>query len=198
MHIENIKLDRIKPYENNPRDNRDAIDKVAASIKEFGFQQPIVVDKNFVIIVGHTRYQAAHKLGLIEVPVLIADKLSDEQVRAYRLADNKTAEYSYWDWEKLENEFRALQTSSIDLDSLGFDVDFDELNADITDDMASGENVTHGNAYNTESNGNNGNAGIAGNEYNGGSEDDDDTEEFAKIDETIKTNHRCPMCGYEW
>jgi ParB/RepB/Spo0J family partition protein len=78
----------IKPYENNPRNNDDAVDAVERSIKEFGWQQPIVVDKDNVIIAGHTRYKAAKKLGMKEVPVVVASNLSDEQVRAYRLADN--------------------------------------------------------------------------------------------------------------
>jgi ParB-like chromosome segregation protein Spo0J len=85
-------LDRVRPYENNPRNNDKAVDAVAASIKEFGFSQPIVVDTDSVIIVGHTRLKAALKLGLERVPVVVASHLTPEQVRAYRIADNKTAE----------------------------------------------------------------------------------------------------------
>ena len=83
-------ISEIKPYENNPRNNDSAVDAVAASIREFGWQQPIVVDKDGVIIAGHTRYKGARKLGLTEVPVVVAENLTDEQVMAYRLADNKT------------------------------------------------------------------------------------------------------------
>lgn len=90
MKVQNVSIQDVKPYANNPRDNDGGVDAVANSIKEFGWQQPIVVDKDNVIIVGHTRYKAAKKLGMKEVPVVVADKLSEEQVKAYRLADNKT------------------------------------------------------------------------------------------------------------
>lgn len=96
MQVESMSIDDIKPYENNPRDNDDAVDSVANSIKEFGWQQPIVVDKDNVIIVGHTRYKAAKKLGMDKVPVVVASKLTPEQVKAYRLADNKVGELADW------------------------------------------------------------------------------------------------------
>ena len=86
MQVESRSIREIKPYEHNPRRNDGAVDAVAASIKEFGWQQPIVVDKDGVIIAGHTRYKAAYKLGLKEVPVVVAENLTEEQVRAYRLA----------------------------------------------------------------------------------------------------------------
>ena len=89
MNIVDIKLDDLKPYENNPRNNEEAIEPVANSIKIFGFKVPIVVDKNNIIIAGHTRYKAAKKLGLNKVPCIVADDLTDEQVKAFRLADNK-------------------------------------------------------------------------------------------------------------
>lgn len=107
-NIINIKIDDIKPYENNPRHNDEAVEKVANSIKEFGFKQPIVVDKNKVIIAGHTRYRASKLLDLKEIPVLVADDLTDEQVKAYRLADNKTGEFADWDLDKLELEMMDL------------------------------------------------------------------------------------------
>ena len=107
------------PYKNNPRKNEDAIDKVATSISEFGFKQPIVVDKNNIIIVGHTRWKAALKLGLKEVPVIIADDLTPAQAKAYRIADNKTNEYSTWDYENLETELDELKDFDINLDWLG-------------------------------------------------------------------------------
>ena len=108
MKVENIGIEKITPYENNPRLNNNSIDKVAKSIEEFGWQQPIVVDKNMVIIVGHTRYEAAKKLGLEEVPVIVADNLNDKQAKAYRLADNKVADYSVWDNKKLLEELDEL------------------------------------------------------------------------------------------
>src|SRR6516165_224262 len=97
MRVELRPLSSIKPYENNPRVNDPGVDAVAASIKEFGFRQPIVVDEHDVIIVGHTRYKAALKLGLETVPVHVAKGLSPVQVKAYRLADNQTATLSDWD-----------------------------------------------------------------------------------------------------
>lgn len=108
MKVQNVSINLIKPYENNPRDNDDAVGGVAESIKSFGWQQPIVVDKNNVIIVGHTRYKAAQKLNLKEVPIVVADKLSDDQVKAYRLADNKTGENAIWDNKKLIKELDGL------------------------------------------------------------------------------------------
>src|SRR5215472_769404 len=97
MHVETRPLSSIKPYENNPRVNDCAVDAVAASIKEFGFRQPIVVDEQDVIIVGHTRYKAALKLGLEMVPVHVAVGLTPAQAKAYRIADNQTATMSQWD-----------------------------------------------------------------------------------------------------
>src|ERR1700688_3733866 len=109
MQIEMRDITSIKPYENNPRINEAAVDAVAASIKEFGFRQPIVVDEEDVIIVGHTRYKAALKLGLTEVPVHVAVGLSTEQAKAYRIADNQTATLASWDDDKLVQELAQLQ-----------------------------------------------------------------------------------------
>lgn len=117
----------IKPYENNPRHNESAIDAVASSIKEFGWKQPLVIDKDSVIVVGHTRWLAAKKLGLSEVPCLIASDLTDEQIAAYRLADNKTNELATWDFEKLKTELESI--SDIDMSQFGFE----ELEASLDD-----------------------------------------------------------------
>ncbi|HGM8965131.1 TPA: ParB N-terminal domain-containing protein, partial [Streptococcus pyogenes] len=95
------KLSEITPYKNNPRNNDEAVGPVAESIKEFGFKVPIVVDKNGEIINGHTRYKAAQKLGLETVPVIVADDLSEEQIKAFRLADNKVGEIAVWDLDLL-------------------------------------------------------------------------------------------------
>ncbi len=113
----------IRPYENNPRDNEAAVEAVAASIKAFGFRQPIVVDEQGVIIVGHTRYKAALKLGMTEVPVHVARGLSPEQARAYRIADNQTATLATWDEDKLPLELMALQSADFDLSLTGFPED---------------------------------------------------------------------------
>lgn len=116
-------LDEIRPYENNPRRNDDAVDKVAESIKEFGFKQPIVIDKDGVIVCGHTRYKAAQKLQLRGVPCIMADDLTPEQIKAYRLADNKTAELSGWDFPALEEELADIL--DIDMSDFGFNTDND-------------------------------------------------------------------------
>ena len=115
-----LEIEKITPYARNPRKNQD-IDKVASSIKEYGFQQPIVLDKENIIIVGHTRFLAAKKLGMKQVPCIIADKLSDQQVKAYRIADNRVAEESKWDNELLNLELIDLQKDNIDLENLGFE-----------------------------------------------------------------------------
>ena len=112
-------IDEIRPYENNPRVNDGAVGAVAESIREFGFQQPIVVDRDGVIIAGHTRYKAAKKLGLTEVPVVVAGNLTDEQVRAYRLADNKTGELAEWDFSALEEELAGI--GELDMSLFGFE-----------------------------------------------------------------------------
>jgi site-specific DNA-methyltransferase (adenine-specific) len=104
MHVELRPIASIRPYDNNPRLNDAAVDAVAASIKEFGFRQPIVVDEDGVIIVGHTRYKAALKLGMTEVPVHVAVGLSPAQAKAYRIADNQTATIATWDDDKLYQE----------------------------------------------------------------------------------------------
>ena len=111
-------LNEIKPYENNPRDNAPAVDAVAASIEEFGFKVPIVIDKDGVIVAGHTRYIAAQKLGLETVPCIMADDLSDEQAKAFRLADNKVSELAMWDNDKLMQELGEID---MDMSEFGFD-----------------------------------------------------------------------------
>lgn len=115
--IQEWPIENIRPYENNPRKiPQKAVDAVAASIKEFGFKQPIVVDKSGVIIVGHTRLKAAEKLGLAKVPVIVASDLTDEQARAYRLADNRTGEIAMWDRPILDDELRRI----LDIDMMDF------------------------------------------------------------------------------
>ena len=121
MKIQLINIDKLLPYINNPRKNLN-IDKVASSIKEFGFQQPIVVDKNYTIIVGHTRFEAAKKLGLKEIPVQIAD-LTEHQARSYRIADNRLNQDATWDTKLLNLEFNDLLSNNINLDILGFSND---------------------------------------------------------------------------
>lgn len=120
MQIYDKRLDEIKPYENNPRHNDNAVDAVAASIREFGFKVPLVVDSDGVIVAGHTRYKAAQKLGLQTVPCLIADDLTQEQVNAFRLVDNKSGELATWDLGTLKVELDNI--GEIDLSEMGFDL----------------------------------------------------------------------------
>ena len=108
MEIREVSIKDIHPYEKNPRINDNAVEAVANSIKEFGFKQPIVVDGNMEIIAGHTRWKAAKKLKLKTVPVLVADDLTEEQVRAYRIADNSTGELATWDYDLLMPEIADL------------------------------------------------------------------------------------------
>jgi len=119
LEIKNFKIEEVHPYENNPRFNKDAVSKVASSIKKFGFKNPILVDKNNVIIAGHTRLEAAKKLGLEEVPCIVASDLTEKQAKALRLADNKVAEFSTWDYLKLDEELKALG-DSFDFQDFGF------------------------------------------------------------------------------
>ena len=117
MKVEIRGIDSIRPYDNNPRKNDQAVAAVACSLEEYGFRQPIVVDSDGVIIAGHTRYKAALKLGLEKVPVHVATDLSPEQVRAYRLADNRTGELATWDYDILPIELSALQDAGYDMDT---------------------------------------------------------------------------------
>lgn len=119
MKIQEISLDELTPYERNPRRNDASVDKVAASIREFGFKVPIVVDKDKVIVAGHTRYKAALQLGLGKVPCIVADDLTDEQIKAFRLADNKVGEGSEWDMGLLDLEL--LGVGDIDMEQFGFE-----------------------------------------------------------------------------
>ena len=123
MEVKLVKIDDVKPYEGNPRVNDAAVDAVAASLREFGFRQPVVTDEAGVIIVGHTRWKAAKKLKLAKVPVHVAKDLSPEQIKAYRIADNQTASIAEWNYELLPIELKDLQDAEFDLDLLGFDAD---------------------------------------------------------------------------
>lgn len=120
MKIELMPLAQVLPYARNPRINAHAIDKVAASIKEFGFRQPIVVDAENVIVVGHVRYEAAKRLGLKKVPVHIAAELTPEQIKAYRITDNRVGEESEWDKALLQLEIVELEEAAFSAELLGF------------------------------------------------------------------------------
>ena len=132
LKIDYVNINDIKPYENNPRFNDDAVEYVANSIEEFGFKVPLVIDKNNVIVAGHTRYKASLKLGLENIPCIIADDLTDEQINAFRLIDNKVSEKSEWNFDLLNDELEKIL--NIDMDKFGFlkneEIDFDEIDVD--------------------------------------------------------------------
>lgn len=131
MEIVYKKLEDLKPYENNPRYNDEAVQYVAKSIEDFGFKVPLVIDKNNTIVAGHTRYKASMELGLKEVPCIIADDLDEEQIKAFRLVDNKVSEKSEWNFELLDEELNDLD---VDLSLYGFDnADFDINNIERND-----------------------------------------------------------------
>lgn len=132
MKILDIAVENLKEYENNPRRNDDAVPFVANSIKEFGFKVPIVVDKNMVIIAGHTRLKAAKELGMKTVPCIMADDLTEEQVKAFRLADNKTSELSQWNFLKLDEELSDI--FSVDMKGFGFG-EMDKIDWDNTPEI---------------------------------------------------------------
>lgn len=125
MTIKEVKLTDLKPYEKNPRHNKEAVKYVKNSIKKFGFKVPIVIDKNNVIVAGHTRYLASQELGLATVPCVVADDLTDKQIKAFRLADNKTAEKATWDFDLLNEELADLKLD-FDMTDFGFDLSLNE------------------------------------------------------------------------
>lgn len=126
IEVKTFKTSDIKPYKNNPRNNDDAVGPVTESIKQFGFKVPIIIDKNNVVVAGHTRLKAALKLGLDKVPCIVADDLTEEQINAFRLADNKVSEFATWNFESLDIELDNI--ADIDMSDFGF------LNIDILDD----------------------------------------------------------------
>lgn len=131
MEVFEMRAEDLTPYENNPRINDEAVEKVAASIKEFGFKVPIIIDRDGVIIAGHTRLKAAQVLGMETVPVIRADDLTPDQVKAFRLADNKVGEFSMWDFEALEAELAAVE---MDMSAFGFLAEDDGIEPDVVED----------------------------------------------------------------
>ena len=113
-------INDLQMYENNPRKNSDAVQYVANSISQFGFRNPIIIDKNNMIVCGHTRYKAARRLKMAKVPCIMADDLDEDQIRAFRLADNKVAEMATWDYDRLEQEFMLIDPLEFDIADFGF------------------------------------------------------------------------------
>lgn len=138
MEIVNKKIEELIPYEKNPRKNDEAVKYVAESIKQFGFKVPIIIDKNNVVVTGHTRLKASKELGLKEVPCIIANDLSDEQIKAFRLADNKVSDYSIWDNKLLLEELDELDESDNSVltdnkDGVTYVVQFKTQNQELAD-----------------------------------------------------------------
>lgn len=126
IEVHEIGLSYLVEYENNPRNNDSAVEAVAESIKQFGFKVPIIVDKDNVIVAGHTRLKAARLIGLDKVPCIVADDLTPEQIKAFRLADNKVGELACWDFAKLEDELAGI-SEQFDMSTFGFEIpDFEE------------------------------------------------------------------------
>lgn len=142
MIIEQRPIEAVRPYPNNPRNNKKAVAAVAASIKEFGFKVPIVVDTAGVIITGHTRREAAISLGMKTVPVIVADDLTEAQIRAFRLADNKVSEFSEWDEDALAEELAQLDEAAlgIDMADIGFEMEDAPSADDFSDDFTLPDN----------------------------------------------------------
>lgn len=149
MKVDLVDIEKIIPYARNPRKNVVAVDKVAASLREFGFRQPIVVDSNFTVIAGHTRLLAAKKLGLIEVPVHIAEGLTETQIKAYRIADNRIGAEASWDADLLKLEMTDLHKFGMDVALTGFDagelekIMYDELNPEQFDSYGEDIETNH-------------------------------------------------------
>lgn len=127
MEIIEVGVGDLKPYEHNPRNNDEAVSAVAKSIEEFGFKVPIIIDKDNSIVCGHTRMKAAIKLGLERVPCIMADDLSEDQIKAFRLADNKVSELATWDMEALESELKELDEMDLDFDMSDFGFEPSEI-----------------------------------------------------------------------
>lgn len=118
MEIIYKNIDELKPYKNNPRNNEKSIEEVAKSIKEFGFKVPIIIDKNGLIVAGHTRLEASKILKIKKIPCIVADDLSEEQIRAFRIVDNRVSEFSNWDFSKLKEELEKVDVDNFDFTNI--------------------------------------------------------------------------------
>lgn len=138
-----LPIAEVRPYDKNPRKNENAVKYVKESIRQFGFKVPIVIDSNRVIVCGHTRLLAAKSLGMTEVPCIMADDLTDDQVKAFRLADNKVGEFAEWDMDLLGDELDAIaDASDIDMGDFGFDLSIDDEETEVVEDEVP-EEVEH-------------------------------------------------------
>lgn len=140
-------INDLQMYENNPRKNSDAVQYVANSITQFGFRNPIIIDKDNVIVCGHTRYKAARRLKMAKVPCIMADDLTEDQIRAFRLADNKVAEMATWDYDRLEQEFALIDPLEFDIADFGFFPDYESDDDEDEDDEDGGDDITVDKTY---------------------------------------------------
>lgn len=140
MQIIEVPVKSLKPYGKNPRKNDKAVEYVANSIRQFGFKVPIVIDSNYEIVCGHTRWKASKVIGMETVPCIMADDLTEDQIRAFRLADNKTAEMAGWDFDLLEEEFDLIDPALFDMADFGF---FDNGDVNIDDFFATKDEQEH-------------------------------------------------------
>ena len=178
--------EQITPYKNNPRKNDKAVPYVMESIQKFGFKVPLIIDKDNVIVTGHTRHKAAIKLGLKEIPCIKADDLSPEQIKAFRLADNKTGEFATWDTDKLLEELEELEELNFDLETIGFETlatDIDAFFAPI-EHYQSSPPVNRSGQTETP-------------QYAAGNDDNNNVNN-EQSDDTEKTVITCPHCGKEF
>lgn len=155
LEIVYVAVEKIKPYANNPRINKKAVEKVMKSIQAYGFKVPCVLDKNYLLITGHTRWEAAKRLKMKRIPCIIASDLSKAKADAFRIADNKVAEYSTWDMTKLKEELSKIQLEDIEFDDMGFDNDFsiEKLGlVDMPEGSDGDEDVTETEKYSTKTN----------------------------------------------
>lgn len=137
MQIINKRVDELRAYDKNPRRNDEAVEYVANSIREFGFKVPVVIDNRNTIVCGHTRVKAAVKLGMDEVPCIVADDLTPAQIKAFRLADNKVGELAMWDWDLLSDEMEELDELGIDMSDFGFlSLDDEDESQDAPQDLS--------------------------------------------------------------
>lgn len=127
-------IDELIPYENNPRKNDNAVEYVKNSIKDFGFKVPVVIDKDNIVVAGHTRLKAAKEINLDRIPCIVADDLTEEQIKAFRLADNKVSEFSEWDFDLLNKELDELKEFNLDSELYGFFVN-DEFDISYIDEL---------------------------------------------------------------
>lgn len=194
MMIVSKRLEDIKPYENNPRHNESAVQKVADSIKEFGFRNPIIIDKNNVVISGHTRLKASVLLGLKEVPCIVADDLTEKQIKAFRIADNRTSEEADWDYFKLSKEIFSISDPDFDFSVLGFeDVELQGIES-LTQGIKVGEDPNTSGVFSPNIEPRQSNQIVSGEEYK---------QAVSKQADVYNKNGKgiiviCPSCGEEF